>query len=119
MKLPDKIVFHENFQVLSRSEKAKIKDDHRDKLLYITRLIKEETPNLPPRKATARGLNTFLKLAGVNAVCIESQVNDIVGMSFFNPETSEEICFIGCKENLMNKLYDFYYDGYFKKIENH
>ncbi|NNH77408.1 hypothetical protein HLH17_06935 [Acinetobacter sp. ANC 5380] len=113
MKLPDKIVFHEDYESLDKSKKAAIKADHRDKLLYRTRLVEEETPSISPRKAKAKGLSQFLKLAGIGLICIESQVGKDMGLGIYDPTSLNEICFISNKDNLMNKFYNFYYGGIF------
>lgn len=112
MSFPE-IVFAEEYPNLNRNEQYALKLPHKDLLAYAIRIVEEAEPMLSPLQAKAKGVQRFLRAAGLNVFCVDSHDGNVSGLAILNAKNKEELAFIKTNSVLINMLYDLYFEGTF------
>lgn len=107
------VIFSDEYRWANRNRKNEIKQPHKDLLAYMIRMVEEKQPRLSNQQAKAKGVQEFLRAAGLQVLCIDSFNKGLTGLSILDEETKKELAFIKTNSVLINSIYDLYFDGVF------
>lgn len=107
------VVFPNEYRWANRNRRNEIKQPHKDLLIYMIRMAEEKEPILSKQQAKAKGVQEFLRAAGLRILCVDSFNEDGSGLSILDEESRKELAFIKTNSVLINSIYDLYFEGGF------
>lgn len=107
------MIFLDEYRWANRNRRNEIKQPHKDLLAYMIRMVLENQPMISNQQAKAKGVQEFLRSAGLGVLCIDSYNESGSGMYILDEETKKELAFIKTNSVLINIIYDLYFSGAF------
>lgn len=107
------MIFLDEYRWANRNRRNEIKQPHKDLLAYMIRMVLENQPMISNQQAKAKGVQEFLRSAGLGILCIDSYNESGSGMYILDEETKKELAFIKTNSVLINIIYDLYFSGAF------
>lgn len=108
-----KIIFLDEYRWANRNRRNEIKQPHKDLLAYMIRMVIENQPMISNQQAKAKGVQEFLRSAGLGILCVDSYNESGSGLLILDEETKKELAFIKTNSVLINIIYDLYFSGVF------
>lgn len=76
-------------------------------------MVIENQPMISNQQAKAKGVQEFLRSAGLGILCVDSYNESGSGLLILDEETKKELAFIKTNSVLINIIYDLYFSGVF------